>query len=344
MKIRLTKLLSGTTYQVGYFIDAEYQATVKQTTQQNAATGRIKADDQSSGMTKQSQDGVFDPEGSLSTQSSDPSLDFLLPGASLLGDTQGLINLSDHVGGHFSVRLKEALTCYECGQTFKKLYRGFCYPCLVSAASADACWMNPEHCHHAQGTCRSEEWADARCFTGHCVYLAYTSDFKVGITSTNRLAQRWIEQGAHSAIKLCQTNSRRTAGLIEKYFKQFFKDRTNNAKLANHLIGGSQIESSQILDVAQTLKVDHEQKLADWLAGRAPAMRYQWSPLKAYFFDHPKVPEMSGEADQPNLTLWKQPRDSAQPGRLLGVQGKVMAFDRGYVSIGSYELELLLLS
>ena len=73
-------------------------------------------------------------------------------------------------------------------------------------------------------------------------------------------------------------------------------------------------------------------------------MRYQWSPLKAYFFDHPKVPEMSGEADQPNLTLWKQPRDSAQPGRLLGVQGKVMAFDRGYVSIGSYELELLLLS
>ena len=336
MKIRLTKHLSGTTYKVGYFLDMPDFGPL----QSNAPNLRIETDAESTSLSKPSQIGALDTTSSLSAQSSDHDA-LCLPGANSLEDTRELINLSEHMGGHFSVRLREVLSCYECGQNFKKLYRGFCYPCLVSAPSADICWMNPEHCHHAMGTCRSEDWANARCFTGHSVYLAYTSDFKIGITSTSRLSQRWIEQGASSAVKLCQTNSRRTAGLIEKYFKQFLKDRTNNKSLANQMISKAENQSAQILTLAQSLKQSHEAKLAKWLSDQAPAIRYRWSPLKAYFFDHPALVDFEHAANMPSLKLWRQPRESAHQGRLLAIQGRVLSFDQGYLSVSGYELELV---
>lgn len=70
-------------------------------------------------------------------------------------------------------------------------------------------------------------YASSHCLIDHVVYLAQTSQIKVGITRHSQVPTRWIDQGAWRVIKLAITPNRYTAGQVEVSLKALLPDKTN---------------------------------------------------------------------------------------------------------------------
>ena len=77
----------------------------------------------------------------------------------------------------------------------------------------------------------------------HIVYLSKTSGIKVGVTRSNNMATRWIDQGAIEAIELIEVPNRYLAGIAEVKLKDKFSDKTNWRKMLT-----SNIEEANIID------------------------------------------------------------------------------------------------
>ncbi|MCU7967855.1 MAG: DUF2797 domain-containing protein, partial [gamma proteobacterium symbiont of Bathyaustriella thionipta] len=93
------------------------------------------------------------------------------------------IVLNSMLGKRIIIHYKNEIHCVSCGRKSNKSFnQGHCYPCFTRLASCDKCIMSPEKCHFEQGTCREPEWGQTHCMQSHFVYLANTSDLKVGIT------------------------------------------------------------------------------------------------------------------------------------------------------------------
>ena len=65
----------------------------------------------------------------------------------------------------------------------------------------------------------------------HCVYLALSSHVKVGVTRSSQLPTRWIDQGAHQAVRILEVPNRYLAGVAEVSLKEYFSDKTNWRKM-----------------------------------------------------------------------------------------------------------------
>ncbi|MGB1210699.1 MAG: DUF2797 domain-containing protein, partial [Lacinutrix venerupis] len=61
----------------------------------------------------------------------------------------------------------------------------------------------------------------------HIVYLANSSNVKVGVTRKTQVPTRWIDQGAHEAIEIVEVPNRYLAGITEVALKDFVADKTN---------------------------------------------------------------------------------------------------------------------
>jgi hypothetical protein len=71
----------------------------------------------------------------------------------------------------------------------------------------------------------------------HVVYLANSSNVKVGVTRKTQIPTRWIDQGAHEAIEIVEVPNRYLAGITEMALKQYVSDKTNWRKmLTNNII------------------------------------------------------------------------------------------------------------
>ena len=80
------------------------------------------------------------------------------------------------------------------------------------------------------------EWAKNHCLQDHIVYLAISSGVKVGVTRSEQVPTRWIDQGAWQAIKLAKTPNRYIAGVIEVALKQYMSDRTQWQKMLKNIL------------------------------------------------------------------------------------------------------------
>jgi hypothetical protein len=121
--------------------------------------------------------------------------------------------------------------CTICNRSVKKLFDGCCYPCLQSSAQADRCVLNPVGCHYTKGTCREPSWGEEFCYQPHYVYLAFTDKFKVGITRSQQVPTRWIDQGATMAVLLAKVGSRHQAGVLEAFLCRTFADKSHWMKM-----------------------------------------------------------------------------------------------------------------
>lgn len=130
-------------------------------------------------------------------------------------------------GQRLSFRHTGRFECVACGRDAKKLFDGFCFPCLKGKAQADACVMSPHLCHFGQGTCREPDWGLSFCYQPHYVYLSYTDKFKVGITRESQVPARWIDQGATAATLVARVASRHQAGVLEKILTEVVSDRSH---------------------------------------------------------------------------------------------------------------------
>ena len=142
------------------------------------------------------------------------------------------VDMNSLVGQHIEFNYNQKIKCSYCGRATKKSWSsGFCFPCSQSLARCDLCIMRPETCHHHLGTCREPDWGLSNCFKPHVVYIANTSWTKVGITTKDMLLNRWIEQGAISALPILGVKSRRESGTFEVALKHFVRDKSNWRKM-----------------------------------------------------------------------------------------------------------------
>ena len=65
----------------------------------------------------------------------------------------------------------------------------------------------------------------------HIVYLANSSNIKVGVTRKSQVPTRWIDQGAHEAIEIVEVPNRYLAGITEVALKEHIGDKTNWRKM-----------------------------------------------------------------------------------------------------------------
>ena len=138
--------------------------------------------------------------------------------------------MNELIGSDLRLRFSGARACVLCGRSVKKLYnQGACYPCLQSRPETDGCIVRPHECHFFEpdNPCRDEEFAFARCFQPHVLYVALTSGPKVGITRGTQVPTRWMDQGATEAIVIARMGSRREVGLAEHALSQEFADKTD---------------------------------------------------------------------------------------------------------------------
>ncbi len=138
------------------------------------------------------------------------------------------IFLNECIGQNITLKYNNIINCISCGTKTKKSFgQGFCYNCFISAPEASECILKPDQCKAHLGISRNMEWSLNHCLTDHFVYLASSSNIKVGITRHTQIPTRWIDQGASEAIIIAKTPNRHIAGTIEKFLMNYYSDKTS---------------------------------------------------------------------------------------------------------------------
>jgi|TARA_B110000285_G_C15063270_1_gene583607 hypothetical protein len=122
--------------------------------------------------------------------------------------------------------------CLNCGLE-KKIYRqGFCQSCFFETPNAGDWIMRPELSKaHLGVEDRDLEFEKKMQLKPHIVYLANSSNVKVGVTRKSQVPTRWIDQGAHEAIEIVEVPNRYLAGITEVALKEHVSDKTNWRKM-----------------------------------------------------------------------------------------------------------------
>ena len=202
--------------------------------------------------------------------------------------------------------------CLNCGKKKKIFRQGFCYDCFMSSASAGDWIMKPElSTAHLDIEDRDLVYEKKVQLQPHIVYLALSSDVKVGVTRQTQVPTRWIDQGAVQAIPIVEVPNRYLAGITEVALKSHYTDKTNWQKM---------------------LKNDYSQ--VDLLKEKA-SLKYL-IPKEVQQFYHPQkenlyqlnYPVLQYPSKVNSLNLDKSPNFS---GKLTGIKGQYLMFEDGTV-------------
>ena len=68
------------------------------------------------------------------------------------------------------------------------------------------------------------------------MYLALSSNVKVGVTRKTQVPTRWIDQGASFALEIVEAPNRYLAGITEVALKKHISDKTNWRKMLKNEI------------------------------------------------------------------------------------------------------------
>lgn len=236
------------------------------------------------------------------------------------------IALNDFIGKSISLRFLGAINCLHCGRKSNKSFsQGYCYPCFKKLPQCDLCMMSPERCHYEAGTCRDPAWGESFCMSDHIVYLAKSSNPKVGITRITQVPIRWIDQGAVEALPLFRVATRQQSGLLEDRLRQHVADRTNwRAMLKGEV---ADVELPQLAEKLKTLCADDILTLQEQFGVHAitpidgvsvqpihyPVLEYP-SKIKTFNFDKTELVE----------------------GTLMGIKGQYLLLDTGVINIRKF--------
>jgi len=118
--------------------------------------------------------------------------------------------------------------CLNC-KNDRPIYRqGFCKSCFFEIPQAADWIMRPElSTAHLGKEDRDLDYEKKVQLQPHIVYLANSSNVKVGVTRKTQVPTRWIDQGAHEAIEIVEVPNRYLAGITEVALKEHVSDKTN---------------------------------------------------------------------------------------------------------------------
>ena len=208
--------------------------------------------------------------------------------------------------------------CMNCGLEKKVFAQGFCYDCYSSIPQAGDWIMNPELSKaHLDEEDRDLEYEKQVQLKPHIVYLANSSNVKVGVTRKTQVPTRWIDQGAHEAIEIVEVPNRYLAGITEVALKAHVADKTNWRKMLTNDI--------KDLDLAE-----EREKLKQYIPEEA--MQYFLANNKETEIHFP-VLQYPKKVKSLNLT--KAP---FYEGVLKGIKGQYLLFEDGTVfNVRSHE-------
>ena len=184
--------------------------------------------------------------------------------------------------------------CLNCGLD-KSIYRqGFCKSCFFEIPSAGDWIMRPElSTAHLDKEDRDLEYEKKIQLQPHVVYLANSSNIKVGVTRKSQVPTRWIDQGAHEAIEIVEVPNRYLAGITEVALKDHISDKTNWRKMLTN-----DVDDEDLVAWKYKLKPNIPKEAADYFIDsnsethlEFPVLRY---PEKVKSLNLDKTPEYQG--------------------------------------------------
>lgn len=197
--------------------------------------------------------------------------------------------------------------CLNCSND-RPIYRqGFCKSCFFEIPSAGDWIMRPElSTAHLNKEDRNLEYEKKVQLQPHIVYLANSSNIKVGVTRKTQVPTRWIDQGAHEAIEIVEVPNRYLAGITEVALKNYIGDKTAWRKMLTN--------------------DTHDESLIEW---RGKLKQYIPQEAAEYFLEnnmetHMEFPVLKYPEKVKSLSLKKTPNFE---GVLKGIKGQYLIFE-----------------
>jgi len=201
--------------------------------------------------------------------------------------------------------------CLSCGNDAPIFAQGMCKKCYFESPQVGEWVMKPELSQaHLGIEDRDLAYEQEVQLQPHIVYLAKTSDIKVGVTRQTQVPYRWIDQGADEALPILETPNRFLAGQAEVLIKQHITDKTGWQKML------------------KGVKTDK-----DLLETKQQVYNYLTDDLKKYWLKDSTVikinyPVLKYPEKVKSLNLKKIPEFE---GKLTGIKGQYFIFDNGQV-------------
>jgi len=157
--------------------------------------------------------------------------EFLSPIQYYLVFEDSFLNVNQLIGKEIEISF-QGYQCLNCGKQKKIFRQGYCYECFMSSASVGEWIIRPElSTAHLDIEDRDLVYEKRVQLQPHIVYLALSSDVKVGVTRKTQVPTRWIDQGAIEAIAIVEVPNRYLAGITEVALKDHFADKTSWQKM-----------------------------------------------------------------------------------------------------------------
>jgi hypothetical protein len=149
------------------------------------------------------------------------------------------LNLNQLLGKDLAIEF-QGYQCLNCGKAKKIFRQGFCYDCFMSSPAVGDWIMKPElSTAHLDIEDRDLAYEKRVQLQPHVVYLALSSEVKVGVTRKTQVPTRWIDQGAVQAIPIVEVPNRYLAGITEVALKNHFADKTNWQRMLKNEVDDS---------------------------------------------------------------------------------------------------------
>jgi hypothetical protein len=216
------------------------------------------------------------------------------------------LNMNQLLNSELTIRFV-TYECLNC-QLEKEIYRqGFCKSCFFEIPNAADWIMKPELSKaHLDIEDRDLAYEKAVQLKPHIVYLANSSNVKVGVTRKQQVPTRWIDQGAHEAIEIVEVPNRYLAGITEVALKQHVADKTNWRKMLKN-----DIEDVSLIEWRDKLKAFIPEEAKEYFIENNSETHLNF-PVKKY----PEKPKSLNLIKTPNYT-----------GKLVGIKGQYLIFE-----------------
>lgn len=221
------------------------------------------------------------------------------------------LNVNQLLGREITINFR-GFQCLNCSKKKKIFRQGFCYDCFYSSAAVGDWIMRPElSTAHLGIADRDLDYESRVQLQPHIVYLALSSEIKVGVTRKTQLPTRWIDQGACEAVAILEVPNRYLAGITEVALKKHYVDKTNWRKmLQNEVLTLDLIaEKTRVYDfLPEEAKPHYNQDLDEHVVLNYPVLEH---PKKVHGLNLDNTPEYTG--------------------KLIGIKGQYLIFHDGMV-------------
>ncbi|RSK39835.1 DUF2797 domain-containing protein [Mangrovimonas spongiae] len=216
------------------------------------------------------------------------------------------INLNQMLGKTITLEFVK-YQCLNCGLN-KPIYRqGFCKSCFFDVPQAADWVMRPElSTAHLDKEDRDLAYEKKVQLQPHIVYLANSSNVKVGVTRKSQVPTRWIDQGAHEAIEIVEVPNRYLAGITEVALKEHVSDKTNWRTMLKN-----DIKDENLVEWREHLKQYIPEEASEYFIENNTETNLQFPVTK-----YPEKPKSLNLEKTKNYT-----------GKLVGVKGQYLIFE-----------------